>query len=282
MTKIRNTKSENSAGWAFVETVVASTGLHYSRAMPKQVFRFIAIVAFAVQCVGCAHDKNIRVAVFKDAGVAGKGVPRVTELLGKTDNIKVTLVNGKEVASGALTNFDVVMFTGGSGSKQAASLGENGREEVRRFVRNGGGYIGICAGAYLACSGFDWGVGVLNAKTVSSKWMRGTGDVEIELTKKSAALTSLPAGKREVHYANGPIIQPDDKKDIPAYEPIAFFRTELAKHGSPKGAMINSPALVRGTYGKGRVVFSSPHPEQTSGMEDLIPSAVRWVSGKGR
>jgi glutamine amidotransferase-like uncharacterized protein len=246
--------------------------------MPKRFFQFLAIVAFAIQGVGCAHDKNIRVAVFKDAGVAGKGVPRVTELLGKTDDVKVTLVNGKEIASGALKNFDVVMFTGGSGSKQAASLGEQGREEVRRFVRGGGGYIGICAGAYLACSGFEWGIGVLNAKTVSSKWMRGVGDVEIEMTKKSAGLTGLPDGKREVHYANGPIIQPDDKKNIPAYEPIAFFRTELAKNGSPEGVMVNSPALVRGKYGKGRVLFSSPHPEQTSGMEELVPSAVRWVS----
>ena len=250
--------------------------------MPKNFFRFIALIALLVQCVGCAHTKTIRVGVFKDAGAAGKGVPRVTELLGKTEDIKVTHLTGKEIASGVLTNFDVVMFTGGSGSKQAESLGEKGREEVRRFVRGGGGYIGICAGAYLACSGFDWGIGVLNAKTVSSKWMRGSGNVEIEMTAKGAALTSLPAEKREVHYENGPIIQPDNQKDIPAYEPIAFFRTELAKNSSPKGVMINSPALVRGAYGKGRVLFSSPHPEQTSGMEELVPSAVRWVAGKAK
>lgn len=248
--------------------------------MPKNFFRFLVAVAFVIQCVGCAHTKTIRVGLFKDAGATGKGVPRVTEILGKTDDIKVTHLTGKEIASGALTNFDVVMFTGGSASKQAASLGDKGREEIRQFVRAGGGYIGICAGAYLACSGFDWGVGVLNAKTVSPKWARGDGQVEIEMTPKGTALTTLPAGKREVLYANGPIIQPDDKKDISAYETLAFFRTELAKNGSPKGAMINSPAMVRGTYGKGRVLSSSPHPEQTSGMEDLIPSAVRWVSGK--
>lgn len=252
----------------------------YYPAMSKQVFLFIAIVALAIQCVGCAHTKTIRVGVFNDAGAAGNGVPRVTELLGATEDIKVTHLTGKEIASGALTNFDVVMFTGGSGSKQAASLGEQGREEVRQFVRGGGGYIGICAGAYLACSGFDWGIGVLNAKTVSSKWMRGRGNVEIEMTNYGAALTSLPSGKREVLYANGPIIQPDNKNGIPAYEPLAIFRTELAKNGSPKGVMIDSPALARGTYGKGRVLFSSPHPEQTGGMEELVSSAVRWVSGK--
>ncbi len=254
--------------------------LRYYPPMPRNLFSLIAVAAFAIQLVGCAHNKPIRVGLFKDAGSAGKGVPRVTELLEQTDDIKVTHLTGKDIANGILTNFDVVIFTGGSGSKQAASLGENGREEVRRFVRNGGGYIGICAGAYLACSGFDWGIGVLNAKTVSPKWMRGKGNVEMDMTSKGEKLTSLPSGKSEVLYANGPIIQPDDKTGIPAYEPIAFFRTELAKNGTPEGVMINSPALVRGNFGKGRVLVSSPHPEQTSGMDVLVASSVRWASGQ--
>lgn len=248
--------------------------------MTKNLFRLITAIALVTQGAASAQTKNIRVAIFSDKGVAGKGVPRVTELLGKTDDIEVNKVNGADIAAGVLTNFDVVIFTGGSGSKQAASLGEKGRVEVRRFVRGGGGYIGICAGAYLACSGYSWGAGVLNAKPVSSKWARGKGTVEIEMTSKGETLTSIPSGKREVLYANGPIIQPDDRKDIPAYEPLAFFRTELARNGTPEGVMIDSPALVRGSHGKGRVLFSSPHPEQTKGMEDFISSAVRWVSGK--
>jgi putative intracellular protease/amidase len=245
----------------------------------RTLLRFVIFCSLTVQ--GAFAETNfIRVALFDDAGVAGKGVPRVTELLKKTSDIKVSKVTGSQVAAGALTNFDVVMFTGGSGSKQAGALGEQGRENVRRFVREGGGYIGICAGAYLACSGYSWGIGVLNAKPVSSKWARGKGKVEIEMTSKGEALTSLPSGRREILYANGPIIQPGDQKDIAAYEPIAFFRTELAKNGTPEGVMIDSPAMVRGTFGKGRVLFSSPHPEQTSGMEEFIPASVRWASGK--
>ena len=78
------------------------------------------------------------------------------------------------------------------------------------------------------------------------------------MTSKGSALTSLPAGKREVHYANGPIIQPDDQKRYSRVRTLAFFRTELAKNGSPKGVMIDSPALVRGTYWKRtRVIFQS-------------------------
>jgi glutamine amidotransferase-like uncharacterized protein len=226
-----------------------------------------------------AKETKIRVALFDDTGSAGKGVPRVVEILAKTGNIEVTRLRGTNIASGALTNFDVVMFTGGSGSKQSKTLGQAGRHEVRRFVEHGGGYVGICAGAYLACTGFDWGIGVLNARTVSDKWQRGKGSVEIEIPAENKLLTNS-IGKHRVLYANGPIITADDRKNIPAFEPLAFFRTELAENGTPKGVMVNAPAMARGFFGKGRVVISSPHPEQTPGLDNFVEAFVRWTAGK--
>ena len=229
----------------------------------------------------CAGDaKPIRVALFDDDGAFGKGVPNVTAQLGKTTDIKVTKVKGKEIAAGVLKDFDVVIFSGGSGSKEAEAIGEKGRENVREFVRNGGGYVGICAGAYLACSGFSWGIGVIDAKTVSSKWQRGKGNVQIEITPEGEKITGLAAKKLDIRYANGPIIKPNDRPEIPDYEVLAYFRTELASNGSPAGVMVNSPAIVRGTFGKGRVISSSPHPEQTDGMEHFAERAVRWVADK--
>lgn len=237
-----------------------------------------ALILSAHLISGVALAKDIRVALFNDAGSTGKGVPRVTEILGKSTNIHVTQVKGEQIAAGSLTNFDVVIFTGGSGSQQAKSLGDSGREQVRNFVRNGGGYVGICAGAYLACNGFDWGVGVLNAKTISSKWQRGKGTVKAELLPTTDLFTNKTAKTFDVLYANGPIIQPNTSSNIPPYETIAAFRTELAKNDTPKGIMINAPAMARGTYGQGRVVISSPHPEQTDGLEDFVETFVRWTA----
>ncbi len=227
-----------------------------------------------------AEAKPIRVALFNDDGAFGLGIPRIIEQLGKTADIRVTKCTGQEIAEGALKDFDVVIFSGGSGSKEAAALGDAGRDEVRRFVREGGGYVGICAGAYLACTGFSWGVGVLNAKTVSSKWLRGRGEVGIEFMPHAREATGFSGDQKSIHYANGPIITADKSEGIAPFETLAFFRTELAEHDSPKGAMVNSPAIVRGSFGKGRVISSSPHPEQTEGMEHFIEHAVRWVAGR--
>ena len=136
-------------------------------------------------------------ALFDDDGSFGKGVPTVAEQLGKAPGITVTKLKGPQIGDGTLKNeaFDVVIFTGGSGSKQAKAIGEAGLAQVQSFVENGGGYVGICAGAYLACEGFSWGAKMLDAKTVSSKWKRGVGDVKIEVHRqrpRDSRLSSRP------------------------------------------------------------------------------------------
>lgn len=224
-----------------------------------------------------AEPRAIKVALYDDKGAAGKGVPSVEAILGKTPDVKVTRLKGTQFTSETLREFDLVMFTGGSGSGEAGGLGEAGRENVRKFVREGGGYVGICAGAYLACSGFEWGLGVMNARTVSSKWRRGAGEVRISPVQGDEVL-GVPLSERGVRYVNGPIIKPDSRKDLPDYRPLVLFRTELAENGSPAGVMVGAPALAVSEYGLGRVVISSPHPEQTAGLEPLVERTVRWVA----
>lgn len=231
--------------------------------------------------ISLAADPIVRipVALYDDAGSAGKGIPRVEELLKDHARFAVTKLKAADIQSGALSRYKVVIFTGGSGGKQASTLTPSGVEAVRKFVDHGGGYIGICAGAYLACQGFSWSAGILNAQTVSPKWRRGTGDVIIEPTKSGHEILRLPKPQYPVRYANGPIIKPANNPALSPYETLASFRTELAENGTPVGVMVNSPAIVSGTFGKGRVICSSGHPEQTVGLENFIESALLWTTG---
>lgn len=253
--------------------------------MTRRLARLLALLLIAghstpLRAEDKAPAKLIRVALYDAEGSTGKGVPRVKELLGKEPDVELVIFKPDDVRAGKLAGFNVVMFTGGSGSKQAEAIGEEGRAKVREFVEAGGGYIGICAGAYLACSGFSWGVKVLDAKTASPKWRRGEGNVKLELTERGRAVFGEPTGQFDVRYVNGPILVPAGAELLPDFEPLAHFRTELAKNDTPAGLMVNSPAIVAGHCGKGRVLVSSPHPEQTPGLEHFVPKAVRWVAGK--
>ena len=100
----------------------------------------------------------------------------------------------------------------------------------------------------------------------------------MEITAAGQRLTTLPAERRTIHYGNGPIIKPAGRTDLAPYEPLAFYRTEFAENGTPAGAMVNTPAIVKGQFGKGRVVISSPHPEQTPGLEIIVERAVQWLA----
>ena len=86
-------------------------------------------------------------------------------------------------------------------------------------------------------------------------------------------------GTFKVRYHNGPILKPDDRTDIPAYTTMTIFKNEVADNGAPAGVQVNSPAHVISTFGKGRVFISSPHPENTPGLENFIPRGIFWAAG---
>ena len=148
---------------------------------------------------------------------------------------------------------------------------------MEKFVGRGGGYIGICAGAYLATSGYPWSLHLINAKTLSPKWKRGRAELKMELTPAGGEIFGGPTNL-DVLYHQGPVVGPAGVTNLPPYEPLAYFRTEVASNDTPKGIMINSPAIFAGTFQKGRVLCISPHPEQTAGLEYIVPQAVNWVA----
>ncbi len=224
--------------------------------------------------------RPLKIAIYDGDGSTAKGIAAVSARASQLPGAKLTSVKAADMGTRDLAEFDIVIFSGGSGSAQSKAIGEAGRKNVRAFVERGGGYLGICAGAYLACAGFDWGLGILNAKTVSPKWRRGGGMVRVELTDSGRDLLGPVNGAFTIRYNNGPIIQPLGRADLPPYQVAALFRTELAKNDTPVGVMLSSPAVVYSPFGQGRVVTISPHSEDTPGLENMIPQALAWLGTK--
>nr|RYX81936.1 MAG: biofilm PGA synthesis protein PgaB [bacterium] len=224
--------------------------------------------------------RPLKMAVYFGGG-AGKGNSDLLVTAGKRlEGAVVDPIGPEEVGTKDLSQYDIIVFAGGSGSGQSKAIGEKGLEAVRTFVKNGGSYLGICAGAYLACSNYPWSLGLMNAKTRSSKWQRGGGAVALELTGDGQKLFGDVEEKFPVRYNNGPIIEPDNKPDAPPYTVIAYFRDELAEHGTPVGLMKDTPAAMCSQYGKGKVLTISPHFEGTKNAENFLPTALAWLGDK--
>ena len=236
------------------------------------------------------HDARLKVAMFDDAGTTTRGKTNLTNALGAT-KFALVRVGPADMTPRVLRQFDVVLFPGGSGSKQGRAIGPDGREAVRQFVDTGGGVVGVCAGAYLCSAHYDWSLHVINTsvfnKTVEipdvgrkSMWYRG-GPTDVELEFSAAAKGILNrAGQVVVRYQNGPIIAPGPDRHLPEFTPLAWFRSEVAKYEPQRGTMVDTPAIVAAPFGQGRVVSISPHPEATPGLESVVADAVVWASGE--
>jgi len=256
-----------------------------SHTPPTLLIVLILIHSIFVSASRAAEPTNpkpsnpVRVAIFDFPKSGSTGPVNLQQFLTPKNGFQCTVIGSKEIRNGSLTNFDVVIMPGGSGGGQARQLKPEGREAVRTFVKNGGGYVGICAGAYLASSHYDWSLDLINARVWDrSHWKRGQKQVSVQLTPSGQEVLSNTQSKFNIYYANGPLLVPDNQSDLPGYEILARFETEVAKNGAPADAMTGTHAIIRSKFGSGRVICFSPHPEMKNGPKSLIASGVYWAA----
>jgi glutamine amidotransferase-like uncharacterized protein len=218
--------------------------------------------------------RPIRVAIYEGVGSVKEGVGHVEVGVKLIPGATIERLSGAEFAVRDLSQYDVVVFSAGTASAQAKDIGDAGRKKVRQYVEQGGAYLGICAGAYLACAEFDWGLQLINAHTISDKWQRGEATVEMQLTHEGRELFGDVEAPLKVRYENGPVIGQLNREGIPPFRTLATYATEIAENDSPVGIMKGSPAMAEAPLGKGRVMVFSPHPENTPGLERMLPLAI--------
>lgn len=265
------------------------------RVMVSTLFQKIGVTSkdFSNQLVPAKSSDVIQLAMFDSTGATANGIKNFTKLFSSSDEINLTVIGPADMQSGVLNQFDVVLFPGGSGSKQGKAIGVTGRDAVREFVDDGGGIVGVCAGAFLCSSHYNWSLHVINTavfnKTIEipgvgkkSMWYRGgPSDVQMEFSPSARELLGREDHVK-VRYQNGPIISKGTNTKLPDYIPLAWFRSEVSKYEPQKGTMVDTPAIVTAMYGAGRVISISPHPEATPGLESVILEAVKSVANSQR
>ena len=241
----------------------------------------VLILLLACPLAAWGEDVPVRVAVFDGTGVGASAEKLIEALQSSEDRrVEVCRITADEIRQGELSGVDVLVHPGGSGSKQGAALEEEGRKAVRTFVNDGGGYLGVCAGAYLATNDYSWSLNLIDAKVVDRRhWARGKGMVKLRLSPEASEFFDHDGDELDIHYGQGPLLARREWDDpvVPDYESLAIYSTEIAKNGAPRGVMAGTSAAVRCEFGKGRVFCFSPHPELTEGQHHLIPLAVDWL-----
>lgn len=189
-------------------------------------------------------------------------------------------ISAEEVRETELANVDIFIIGGGSGSAFNRSLGPDGGKIVREFVRNGGGALASCAGGYSFAIGQKEElkyISIAHAEIFDAqdgRWARGKGNVEIAPADKHYRSLTM-------FYANGPLWTIGKRHGSDRTVALARFVGDVKKEGVEGGVMPGTPAILGGTFGSGRFVLFSAHPEfyKSMGNQPLVADAARWVVG---
>lgn len=177
-----------------------------------------------------------------------------------------------------LNKYNIVILPGGSGTKISNGLGLKGRNNLIKWVLDGGIIIGVCAGFYAMLKGYENSLNLLNYKIKDKPyWRRGKHFVDLKLTKEGKKFFNVKSDIfLNVPYHNGPVVEKINIIDSNIYNEkiLAFFNTELVAEGSTKKVMKDSPAIIMNNYGHGYVIAISVHFEQSQIYVKIIEKMI--------
>lgn len=190
------------------------------------------------------------------------------------------IITSSDIANGVLESIDVIIIPGGGGSRQYLNLGHENHDRIRSFVENGGGAVGICAGAYFFSNTPGYAsIAINGAEAIDIEHdNRGHGMAKFTLSEEGQKIFPEIASRDTsfVMYYEGPVfINASDDID---YTVFATMESDVHEEGGAPANMTNAKPFFHGNYyGKGRVFSTIAHPEATPGMRWLIPRMVRWT-----
>lgn len=252
--------------------------------MKARTFYFLVILLLiftACKDQKINEDKKIVVGVFNGNGAGSVCVVETIEALRIDKDILPLSISAKDIQGGILENIDVIIFPGGSGSKQLNNLGYSGKERIRKFVIDEGkGVVGICAGAYLLSTTPDYPcLNLGNVKVIDrAHYARGRGLIEFKLNIGGEKIFPESENiKQYCQYYDGPVMEALVKKGNSTE--LGVYITDIHPNkGAPEGFTPGKLFLYNENVGKGRLFAIAGHPESTPGQRWMVPRMVRWVS----
>ncbi|MBA2404382.1 MAG: hypothetical protein H0V66_06395 [Bdellovibrionales bacterium] len=195
--------------------------------------------------------------------------------------VHVTKLAGFDPMIVTPANFDPSLFEtakvwvqpGGKSGAASNAMGAANRVVIKKFISEGGGYVGFCAGAFLTTPKVGetsvTGLGIISGKTKVFRSAKGYPSVEKMLT---------PEGIRYHYWEGGPWFS---------------FTSEQLKKVTVKSRYSTTKGInaVETTYGQGRISVSGTHLEapqwwyddgqiiDTDGLDNEIAAGmIKWAA----
>lgn len=208
-----------------------------------------------------------KIIVYADRGVDGMALKQLIKSLQETIDPSAHILKRMDAKSLLEESWEkdssLVVIPGGRDVFYHEALDGRGTDKLRAFVRNGGNYFGICAGAYFACSSIEFQKGGLLEVCAkrSLQFFPGAAigpaygpdkysyEPEHRLRGAVAAKISWKEGEHRIYFNGG----------------CAFHLNEHDPSVLPLSCYLDLPeqplAMVEVPFGNGLALLSGVHPE---------------------
>jgi glutamine amidotransferase-like uncharacterized protein len=189
---------------------------------------------------------------------------------------KIRYCDADDILDGALDQtIKLFVMPGGADLYYCEKLNGAGNAAIRQWVKQGGTYLGICAGAYYACASIGWACGT--KQEISGKRElaffpgHATGPVYEFIEDQDAGKSCLSAPTlhwddgqtthtSNVCYEAGPVFHSPSLLSPPSVAQSGDNNIKILAHYTD---LPDAPAIVECAVGKGRAILCSPHIEST-------------------
>lgn len=230
--------------------------------MPKKLLvTFLICLFISLLTSGCqshqVENNTPQIALYSESGADERCILATTRMFEWMD-YDVTLLNADSINIISLNRFNLICFPGGDMYQYSQNISADGFEKIRKFIRTGGGYIGICGGAYFTGEKVFWQGNQLpmNSLAIFPGITQGPIDEiapfpHCKMCKTKIVNTSHPITQTEpdttwICYCYGPIFLPNEEAEIEI-----LGRYDIG----------DQPSMVAFEYGMGRVFIIGTHPE---------------------
>jgi glutamine amidotransferase-like uncharacterized protein len=221
-------------------------------------------------------------AIYRDQGVWPAGRAAIEHML-MAHNVAWLPIGADQLNAGDFGYADVFWLPGGWSGDYEERITPQGMEHIRQFVRAGGRFVGICAGAFFASrlivwegETFDYPAGLFAGHAVGpvaeiAAWPR-CAMTSVELNPWHPITSALTTPRQQLYYG-GPIFVPANAQEV---EVVVRYA-----HNA-------QPAAIAFQYGRGRVFLTGLHfetgPEcvgQDGKVEGAAPApGADWEFGR--
>lgn len=241
---------------------------------------FFLLISAMFLCSGCSDDDDSsptspsdtvssRIAIYNDRGAWSEGTSRIYSLA-TSWGWSVEYVSAQQINSGYLdTTFGLVIFPGGDAGGYNSVINDSGESEIRGFVNNGGGYVGICAGAFWATDRIVWHGNSIDyplnlvpgtaTGPLDAICQPGNACWEDVVFTGSHPACGTVSGTISSYYFDGP------EFDSPGITVLARYATT------------DTPAAVATESGSGRVAVIGIHPEMSTATHTVLQAMLEWT-----